>query len=40
MTHVNSQSPTHDLDSSASQGHPQGQSGFFKRLIPSRFSRR
>lgn len=39
--HLGSQSPTHDLEGGVSQQNSQmGQSGFFKRLIPSRFSKR
>ncbi|XP_019853705.1 PREDICTED: MAP/microtubule affinity-regulating kinase 3-like isoform X1 [Amphimedon queenslandica] len=39
--HVGSQSPSHDIERGGASIHAQGpQSGFFKRLIPSRFSRR
>ena len=39
ITQMNSQSPTHGLGS-PSHSNPHGSSNFFKRLIPSRFSRR
>ena len=39
MSHMNSQSPTHDIIGSSASQQQHGNS-FFKRLIPTRFSRR